>query len=119
MQGLRRLGQGGLARHPLLRGDGQIREWVGTTIDVTTRHREEEALRILSGGAAELSNTLDYQATLRAVGEMAIPTFADICIVDLMDDWGSSAGWRWPDGWRTTSSRASAACLQGRIRTLR
>jgi PAS domain S-box-containing protein len=73
---------------PLLQGDGRIREWVGTTIDVTTRHREEEALRILSGGAAELSNTLDYQATLRAVGEMAIPTFADICIVDLMDDSG-------------------------------
>ena len=73
---------------PLLRGDGQIREWVGTTIDVTTRHREEEALRILSGGAAELSNTLDYQATLRAVGEMAIPTFADVCIVDLMDESG-------------------------------
>jgi len=73
---------------PLLRGDGRIREWVGTTIDVTTRHREEEALRILSGGAAELSNTLDYQATLRAVGEMAIPTFADICIVDLVDDSG-------------------------------
>jgi PAS domain S-box-containing protein len=73
---------------PLLRNDGRIREWVGTTIDITTRHREEEALRILSGGAAELSNTLDYQATLRAVGEMAIPTFADICIVDLMDESG-------------------------------
>ena len=73
---------------PLLRADGRIREWVGTTIDVTTRHREEEALRILSGGAAELSNTLDYQATLRAVGEMAIPTFADVCIVDLMDESG-------------------------------
>ncbi|HZJ52602.1 MAG TPA: ATP-binding protein [Myxococcaceae bacterium] len=73
---------------PLLRPDGRIREWVGTTIDVTTRHREEEALRILSGGAAELSNTLDYQTTLRAVGEMAIPTFADICIVDLMDETG-------------------------------
>jgi PAS domain S-box-containing protein len=73
---------------PLLRADGCIREWVGTTIDVTTRHREEEALRILSGGAAELSNTLDYQATLRAVGEMAIPTFADVCIVDLLDESG-------------------------------
>ena len=73
---------------PLLRADGRIREWVGTTIDVTTRHREEEALRILSGGAAELSNTLDYKATLRAVGEMAIPTFADICVVDLMDESG-------------------------------
>ena len=73
---------------PLLRGDGRIREWVGTTIDVTTRHREEEALRILSSGAAELSNTLDYEATLRAVGEMAIPTFADICIVDLIDESG-------------------------------
>lgn len=73
---------------PLLRPDGKIREWVGTTVDVTTRHREEEALRILSGGAAELSGTLDYQATLRAVGEMAIPTFADVCIVDLMDEAG-------------------------------
>ncbi len=73
---------------PLLRDDGHIREWVGTTIDVTTRHREEEALRILSGGAAALSNTLDYKATLRAVGEMAIPTFADVCIVDLMDESG-------------------------------
>ena len=73
---------------PLLRADGKIREWVGTTVDVTTRHREEEALRILSGGAAELSGTLDYKATLRAVGEMAIPTFADVCIVDLVDDQG-------------------------------
>jgi PAS domain S-box-containing protein len=73
---------------PLLRGDGRIREWVGTTIDITTRHREEEALRILSSGAAELANTLDYEATLRAVGEMAIPTFADICVVDLMDESG-------------------------------
>ena len=74
---------------PLLQADGRIREWVGTTIDVTIRHREEEALRILSGGAAELSNTLDYQATLRAVGEMAIPIFADVCIVDLMDESGA------------------------------
>ena len=74
---------------PLLRPDGRIREWVGTTIDVTTRHREEEALRILSGGAAALSNTLDYKATLRAVGEMAIPTFADVCIVDLLDESGT------------------------------
>ena len=74
---------------PLLRPDGRIREWVGTTIDVTTRQREEEALRILSGGAAELSGTLDYKATLRAVGEMAIPTFADVCIVDLVDDSGA------------------------------
>ena len=74
---------------PLLGSDGKIREWVGTTIDVTTRHREEEALRILSGGAAELSGTLDYKATLRAVGEMAIPTFADVCIVDLVDDSGA------------------------------
>ncbi len=73
---------------PLLRADGRIREWVGTTIDVSTRHREEEALRILSGGAAALSNTLDYTATLRAVGEMAIPIFADICIVDLVEDGG-------------------------------
>jgi PAS domain S-box-containing protein len=74
---------------PLFRADGRIREWVGTTIDVTTREREEEALRILSGGAAELSGTLDYKATLRAVGEMAIPTFADVCIVDLVDDLGA------------------------------
>ena len=73
---------------PLLRADGRIREWVGTTIDVSTRQREEEALRILSGGAAELSNTLDYKATLRAVGEMAIPIFADVCIVDLIDESG-------------------------------
>ena len=73
---------------PLLRADGKIREWVGTTVDVTTRHREEEALRILSGGAAELSGTLDYKATLRAVGEMAIPTFADVCIIDLADESG-------------------------------
>ncbi|MGZ6132229.1 MAG: ATP-binding protein, partial [Myxococcaceae bacterium] len=74
---------------PLFQSDGRIREWVGTTIDVTTREREEEALRILSGGAAELSGTLDYKATLRAVGEMAIPTFADVCVVDLVDDSGA------------------------------
>ena len=74
---------------PLLRPDGQIREIVGTTVDVSTRRREEEALRLLSTGAARLTGTLDYQATLKAVAEMAIPELADLTIVDVFDDSGT------------------------------
>ena len=74
---------------PLLRPDGKIREIVGTTVDVSTRRREEEALRLLSTGAARLSGTLDYQATLRAVAEMAIPDLADIATVDVFDESGT------------------------------
>ena len=74
---------------PLLRPDGKIREVVGTTIDVSTRRREEEALRLLSAGAARLSGTLDYKATLRAVAEMAIPELADLATVDVFDESGT------------------------------
>ena len=73
---------------PLLRPDGKIREWVGTTIDISGREREEQALRILSGGAAELSGTLDYAATLKTVAAMAVPALADVCVVDLVDESG-------------------------------
>ena len=74
---------------PILRSDGKIREIVGTTVDVSTRRREEDALRLLSTGAARLSGTLDYQATLRAVAEMAIPDLADIATVDVFDEAGT------------------------------
>src|SRR5215813_8412999 len=74
---------------PLLRADGKIREIVGTTVDVSTRRREEEALRLLSAGVARLSGTLEYQATLRAVANMAIPELADVAIVDVFDESGT------------------------------
>ncbi|NOK09443.1 sensor histidine kinase [Corallococcus exercitus] len=43
----------------------------------------EEHLRLLAGASSFLATSLDYQATLRNVVRLAVPTVADWCIVDM------------------------------------
>ncbi|HMK74200.1 MAG TPA: ATP-binding protein, partial [Myxococcaceae bacterium] len=74
---------------PLLDDDGRVREWVGTTRDVSLERREEAALRLLSSTGAELSSTLDVAETLRALTRLAVPALADLCIVDRLREDGS------------------------------
>jgi PAS domain S-box-containing protein len=74
---------------PLLDEDGWVREWVGTTRDVSLERREAAALRLLSSTGAELSSTLDVAETLRALTRLAVPALADLCIVDRLREDGS------------------------------
>jgi signal transduction histidine kinase len=69
------------------------------TIDNARLHRAEQRARaaaetarqqatFLAEAGAVLASSLDYQTTLAAIGQLAVPTVADLCIVDLLDEHG-------------------------------
>jgi signal transduction histidine kinase/ActR/RegA family two-component response regulator len=56
-----------------------------------SRERAELANRqaaFLSDASAALGGSLDYEATLRTVAQLAVPRIADWCAVDIVDDHG-------------------------------
>jgi PAS domain S-box-containing protein len=52
--------------------------------DVTRRKRAEERLKLLHDASTALAGSLNYEATLSAVANLAIPAFADWCELFLM-----------------------------------
>ena len=65
-----------------------VRAW-GTQRDVTENRRNEEAQRFLNQASAMLSSSLDYRETLSSVARSAVPTLADWCTVDTLEEDGS------------------------------
>src|SRR5215212_5354917 len=65
-----------------------VRAW-GTQTDVTERRRAEEAQRFLAESSDVLSSSLDYRETLSSVARLAVPTLADWCVVDVLNEEGS------------------------------
>jgi predicted ATPase/signal transduction histidine kinase len=59
------------------------------TAEVDERKRAEEAVRFLAEASAALVESLDYEATLASVVQLAVPFFADWCVVDLLQDGGT------------------------------
>jgi PAS domain S-box-containing protein len=53
------------------------------------KRRSEEAQRFLSQASAVLSSSLDYRETLSSVARSAVPTLADWCAVDILEEDGS------------------------------
>ena len=49
----------------------------------------EQRVRLLSDASALLVSSLDYEQTLAHVTELAVPTFADWCTVNIVEDDGS------------------------------
>lgn len=68
---------------------GRATRLVGTVLDITERHRVEEAQRFLAEAGEVLSSSLDYRATLSNVARLAVPTLADWCGVDVLEEDGS------------------------------
>ena len=64
-----------------------VRAW-GTQRDVTESRRAEEAQRFLGQASAVLSSSLDYHETLASVARLAVPTLADWCAVDILEEDG-------------------------------
>ena len=56
--------------------------------DVTEHRRTEEAQRFLVQASAVLSSSLDYHETLASVARLAVPTLADWCAVDILEEDG-------------------------------
>ena len=74
---------------PIRGQDGAIVAGVSTFSDVTSRSQAEESQRFLTDATTILASSLDYEQTVRTVAEMAVPSFADWCTVDLAAPDGS------------------------------
>ena len=68
--------------------DGQPLRMVGSMTDITERQQEEDAHRFLAQVSALLDASLDPEVTLAQVARLSVPTLADYCLVDLVDDQG-------------------------------
>src|SRR5215212_7473853 len=66
-----------------------LRAW-GTQRDITEQQLLLTRLESLADITAVLGSTLDYDQTLRAVADAAVPRFADACFIDVIDGRGDS-----------------------------
>jgi PAS domain S-box-containing protein len=74
--------------HPVLDDDGEVRFAVLTIRDITEQHREHERLQFLDEANAILASSLDYDATLARVAQIAVPRLADWAVLELPDENG-------------------------------
>ncbi len=73
---------------PLLDENGEVEATIMITEEVTERKRAEQRSAFLAQASAVLASSLDHEQTLRNVAELAVPTIADWCAVDLADGEG-------------------------------
>jgi len=63
-----------------------IRYVAGVVVDVTERKHAEATLRFLADASATLAGLVDCESTLQKIARLAVPTFADWCTVDMLDE---------------------------------
>jgi PAS domain S-box-containing protein len=66
---------------------GPIR-MLGATMDITERKRAEETLKFLSDVSAATAALVDVRRTMQALARLAVPFFADTCVVDVVNQNG-------------------------------
>jgi len=72
---------------------GPIRDPAGRIVasavtfhDITERKRAEDALQLLARASREFSSHLEFQKTLETAAKVAVPTLADYCYVDIVEE---------------------------------
>ena len=70
---------------PIVAADGEVVMAINVFEDITEHKESELRARFLADAATVLADSLDYETTLQQVAELAIPAFADGCIVELAD----------------------------------
>jgi PAS domain S-box-containing protein len=73
---------------PLFDESGRTRGTIGAFLDISARKRAERAQALLARAGQVLASSLDHEATLQAVADLAVPELADICFVELLDEGG-------------------------------
>ncbi|MDZ7991817.1 MAG: PAS domain S-box protein [Nostoc sp. EfeVER01] len=69
---------------------GQPMYALGIIEDISHRRRVEATQNFLVEASTLLAASLDYEITLESVANLAVPTLADLCIVDVFEeDWSS------------------------------
>jgi signal transduction histidine kinase len=71
---------------PVRDADGAIVSAVAILADVTRRSRAEENLRFLARANELLVASLDWERTLAAIAELAVPALAGYLVIDLLDE---------------------------------
>jgi PAS domain S-box-containing protein len=74
---------------PIFDENGEVSLVVNIFDDVTDSKRDELGERMLSESSRMLSSSLEYETTLDNVAHLAVPSFADWCSVDLVDERGA------------------------------
>jgi len=69
--------------------EGETWGMSGVCLDITQRKRVESHLKFMADASAELAALRDYQSTLDKIAHLAVPRFADWCMVDMLSDTGS------------------------------
>ncbi|GAB2969042.1 SpoIIE family protein phosphatase [Streptomyces pseudoechinosporeus] len=70
---------------PLRNPSGTVIALAHVVSDVTQRVRSRERLVLANEAGTRIGTTLDLWCTARELAEVAVPHFADICYVDLLD----------------------------------
>jgi len=69
---------------------GQLKYALGIIEDISERKRVEASQQFLVEASTLLAASLDYEVTINNVANLAVPTLADWCIVDVFqEDWSS------------------------------
>jgi PAS domain S-box-containing protein len=74
---------------PARDGRGDIIAAVATFHDITEQKRAAEDARFLAEVSEALASSLDYKFTLATVANLAVPYFADWCVVDMVEEDGA------------------------------
>ncbi len=71
---------------PIRNSAGEIQGVVLVFRDVTAKKKEEVRRTFLADATSTLASSLDYRVTLAAVADLVVPTLADWCAVDVVED---------------------------------
>jgi PAS domain S-box-containing protein len=71
---------------PVRDDEGKIVSAVAVVADVTRRSHSEEQLRFLARANELLVASLDWERTLAAIAELAVPALAGYLVIDLLDE---------------------------------
>jgi PAS domain S-box-containing protein len=74
---------------PVSDGDGRVVCRFGTATDIDDRKRSEQAARFLAAASSALASLVDESTTLQQVALLAVPHFADWCVVDMAGSEGA------------------------------
>lgn len=65
---------------------GKISRWFGTCTNIEQQKTTEQNLAFLTEASKTLQSNLDYQSTLANIAKLAVPTFADWCSIEMLND---------------------------------
>ena len=75
---------------PAYDGAGAIGGWIGTWTDIDEAKRAADRSRLVAAASERLDESLDPDGTVRAAGAIAVPDLADVCVIDLLAEDGTT-----------------------------